>query len=62
MLKNVTCDEIWKTTKFYLPNKIKYFNCNQRRIKKKRKKKEKKNSLVDKFLKEINISTKVKRE
>ena len=34
MLKNVTCDEIWKTTKFNLPNKIKYFNCNQRRIKK----------------------------
>ena len=54
-VKNVTHDEIWKTTKFSLPNKIKSWNCSQKRIKIEY-------SLVDKFLKEINISTKVKRE
>ena len=54
-VKNITHDEIWKTTKFSLPNKIKSWNCSQKRIKIEY-------SLVDKFLKEINISTKVKRE
>ena len=49
-VKKVTHDEIWKTTKFNLLNKI-----FQLQLKKK-------NSLVDKFWKEINIPIEVKRE
>ena len=44
-VKNVTCNEIWKPTKFSLSNEIKSFNCSQKRIKKK-----KEYSIIDKFL------------
>ena len=51
-VKNVTCNEIWKPTKFSLSNEIKSFNCSQKRIKKKN---------IVKFLKETNISIENKR-
>ena len=55
-IKKVTHDDIWKTIKLSLVNKIKKLsNCCQNRIKIKY-------SPFDKFLKGINIPVEVKRE
>ena len=66
-LKRGICWKMWHVTKFgRLQNLIFQIKLNISIVikgeLKRKKEKKKKNSLVDKFLKEINISTKVKRE
>ena len=55
-VKNVTCNEIWKPTKFSFSNEIKSLNCSQKRIKKK-----KRIFYYWQILKETNISIEIKR-